>query len=89
MKRERERECYKRVFYIQLHILIWLTLSGYTLLHCAAAWGQLETLKTLIELEADIYATTSRGEKARDIACRYEQTECVAFLDWAGKSGDT
>ncbi|XP_060132584.1 ankyrin repeat domain-containing protein 45 isoform X1 [Zootoca vivipara] len=59
------------------------TARGYTLLHCAAAWGQLETLKTLIELEADIYATTSRGEKARDIACRYEQTECVAFLDWA------
>uniref|UniRef100_A0A670HT68 Ankyrin repeat domain 45 n=1 Tax=Podarcis muralis TaxID=64176 RepID=A0A670HT68_PODMU len=58
------------------------TARGYTLLHCAAAWGQLETLKTLIELEADIYATTSRGEKARDIACRYEQTECVAFLDW-------
>ncbi|XP_061490079.1 ankyrin repeat domain-containing protein 45 isoform X2 [Rhineura floridana] len=56
---------------------------GYTLLHCAAAWGQLETLKTLIELEADIYATTSRGEKARDIAYRYEQTECVAFLNWA------
>ncbi|XP_033006963.1 ankyrin repeat domain-containing protein 45-like [Lacerta agilis] len=55
------------------------TARGYTLLHCAAAWGQLETLKTLIELEADIYATTSRGEKARDIACRYEQTECVAL----------
>ncbi|XP_062833827.1 ankyrin repeat domain-containing protein 45 isoform X3 [Anolis carolinensis] len=56
---------------------------GYTLLHCAAAWGQLETLKTLIDLEADIYATTFRGEKARDIACRYEKMECVEFLDWA------
>uniref|UniRef100_A0ACB8F2Z8 Ankyrin repeat domain-containing protein 45 n=1 Tax=Sphaerodactylus townsendi TaxID=933632 RepID=A0ACB8F2Z8_9SAUR len=59
------------------------TARGYTLLHCAAAWGQLETLKTLIELEADIYATTFQGEKARDIANRYEQTECVEFLDWA------
>ncbi|XP_042319871.1 ankyrin repeat domain-containing protein 45 isoform X2 [Sceloporus undulatus] len=49
----------------------------------ARAWGQLETLKTLIELEADIYATTFRGEKARDIACRYEKKECVEFLDWA------
>ncbi|KAF7241283.1 Ankyrin repeat domain-containing protein 45 [Varanus komodoensis] len=59
------------------------TSRGYTLLHCAAAWGQLETLKTLVELEADIYATTFRGEKARDIACRYEQAVCVNFLDWA------
>ncbi|KAH0618239.1 hypothetical protein JD844_017254, partial [Phrynosoma platyrhinos] len=59
------------------------TARGYTLLHCSAAWGQLETLKTLVELEADIYATTFRGEKARDIACRYEKTECVEFLDWA------
>ncbi|XP_062990039.1 ankyrin repeat domain-containing protein 45 [Elgaria multicarinata webbii] len=59
------------------------TSRGYTLLHCAAAWGQLEILKTLVELEADIYATTFRGEKARDIAHRYEQTECVDFLDWA------
>ncbi|XP_066481095.1 ankyrin repeat domain-containing protein 45 [Tiliqua scincoides] len=59
------------------------TARGYTLLHCAAAWGQLETLKTLVELEADIYATTFRGEKARDIAFRYEQTECIEFLDWA------
>nr|XP_060630367.1 ankyrin repeat domain-containing protein 45 isoform X1 [Anolis sagrei ordinatus] len=59
------------------------TVRGYTLLHCAAAWGQLETLKTLIDLEADIYATTFRGEKARDIAYRYEKMECVEFLDWA------
>ncbi|XP_060088437.1 ankyrin repeat domain-containing protein 45 isoform X1 [Heteronotia binoei] len=59
------------------------TARGYSLLHCAAAWGQLETLKTLVELDADIYATTFRGEKARDIAFRYEQTECVDFLDWA------
>ncbi|KAL7984742.1 hypothetical protein Chor_003312, partial [Crotalus horridus] len=55
----------------------------YTLLHCAAAWGQLNTLKTLIELEADIYATTFRDENAREIANRYKQTECVEFLDWA------
>ncbi|XP_025035380.1 ankyrin repeat domain-containing protein 45 isoform X2 [Pelodiscus sinensis] len=59
------------------------TARGYTLLHCAAAWGQLETLKTLVELEADILATTFRGEKARDIAHRYAQTDCADFLDWA------
>uniref|UniRef100_A0A8C4WEB0 Ankyrin repeat domain 45 n=1 Tax=Gopherus evgoodei TaxID=1825980 RepID=A0A8C4WEB0_9SAUR len=59
------------------------TARGYTLLHCAAAWGQLETLKTLVELEADILATTFQGEKARDIAHRYAQIDCVEFLDWA------
>ncbi|XP_034634770.1 ankyrin repeat domain-containing protein 45 [Trachemys scripta elegans] len=59
------------------------TARGYTLLHCAAAWGQLETLKTLVELEADILATNFRGEKARDIANRYAQTDCIEFLDWA------
>ncbi|KYO24341.1 ankyrin repeat domain-containing protein 45 isoform A [Alligator mississippiensis] len=58
-------------------------LKGYTLLHCTAAWGQLETLKILVELGADIVATTFRGEKARDIACRYGQAECVDFLDWS------
>ncbi|KAM6456884.1 ankyrin repeat domain-containing protein 45 isoform 3-T3 [Liasis olivaceus] len=63
--------------------LLRAALRGYTLLHCAAAWGQLDTLKTLVELEADIYATTFRGEKAREIANRYKQTECVEFLDWA------
>ncbi|XP_043347015.1 ankyrin repeat domain-containing protein 45 isoform X1 [Dermochelys coriacea] len=59
------------------------TARGYTLLHCAAAWGQLETLKTLVELDADILAMTFRGEKARDIADRYAQRDCVEFLDWA------
>ncbi|XP_074859105.1 ankyrin repeat domain-containing protein 45 [Carettochelys insculpta] len=59
------------------------TARGYTLLHCAAAWGQLETLKTLVELEADLLATTFHGEKARDIAYRYAQMDCVEFLDWA------
>ncbi|KAJ7332493.1 hypothetical protein JRQ81_014673 [Phrynocephalus forsythii] len=59
------------------------TPRGYTLLHCAAAWGQLETLRTLVELEVDIYATTFRGEKARDIAYRFNNTNCVEFLDWA------
>uniref|UniRef100_A0A8C8R9H3 Ankyrin repeat domain-containing protein 45 n=1 Tax=Pelusios castaneus TaxID=367368 RepID=A0A8C8R9H3_9SAUR len=59
------------------------TSRGYTLLHCAAAWGQLDTLKTLVELEADILAMTYQDEKARDIACRYAQTDCVEFLEWA------
>lgn len=78
-----KKDCIQ-IFCAQLYTLIWFVLSGYTLLHCAAAWGQLNTLKTLIELEVDIYATTFRDENAREIANRYKQTECVEFLDWAG-----
>ncbi|XP_005609730.2 ankyrin repeat domain-containing protein 45 isoform X1 [Equus przewalskii] len=59
------------------------TARGYTLLHCAAAWGRLETLKALVELDVDIEALNFREERARDVAARYSQTECVEFLDWA------
>ncbi|KAM5238278.1 ankyrin repeat domain-containing protein 45 [Ctenodactylus gundi] len=59
------------------------TARGYTLLHCAAAWGRLETLRVLVELDVDINALNFREEKARDVAARYSQTECVEFLDWA------
>lgn len=60
-------------------------LLGYTLLHCAAAWGRLQILKTLVELDVDIEALNFREERARDVAARYFQSECVEFLDWAGK----
>ncbi|XP_058166128.1 ankyrin repeat domain-containing protein 45 [Dasypus novemcinctus] len=59
------------------------TARGYTLLHCAAAWGRLETLKALVDLDVDIEALNFRKERARDVAARYSQTECVEFLDWA------
>ncbi|XP_062959782.1 ankyrin repeat domain-containing protein 45 [Cynocephalus volans] len=59
------------------------TTRGYTLLHCAAAWGRLETLKALVELDVDTEALNFREERARDVAARYSQTECVEFLDWA------
>ncbi|ELK27785.1 Sodium/hydrogen exchanger 11 [Myotis davidii] len=60
------------------------TARGYTPLHCAAAWGRLETLKVLVvELDVDIEALNFRQELARDVAARYSQTECVEFLDWA------
>lgn len=58
---------------------------GYTLLHCAAAWGRLETLKALVDLDVDTEALNFREERARDVAARYSQTACVEFLDWAGK----
>lgn len=68
---------------IELCVFTW---PGYTLLHCAAAWGRLETLKALVELDADIEAQNYWQETPRDVADRYSQTECMEFLDWAGKA---
>lgn len=59
------------------------TTRGYLPLHCAAAWGHLEVLKTLVELGGDILLFNFRGEKACDIAARYNKTDCADFLQWA------
>ncbi|XP_053549230.1 ankyrin repeat domain-containing protein 45 [Bombina bombina] len=59
------------------------TARGYFPIHCAAAWGQLDVLKTLVELGANILALNFRGEKACEIAARYNKTECAQFLTWA------
>ncbi|OCT82889.1 ankyrin repeat domain 45 S homeolog isoform X1 [Xenopus laevis] len=59
------------------------TSRGYSLLHCAAAWGQLDMLKTLIELDANVKACNFCNEKAYEIAVRYNKTECADFLAWA------
>eukprot|EP00079_Xenopus_tropicalis_P035339 XP_017949110.1 PREDICTED: ankyrin repeat domain-containing protein 45 isoform X1 [Xenopus tropicalis] len=56
---------------------------GYSPLHCAAAWGQLDMLKTLVEMGADIKACNFCNEKAYEIAIRYNKTECADFLAWA------
>ncbi|CAI9582333.1 unnamed protein product [Staurois parvus] len=61
------------------------TTRGYLPLHCAAAWGHLEVLKTLVELGSDIMLLNFRGEKACDVAARYNKTDCADFLLWAGK----
>ena len=58
--------------------------SGYTALHHAAAWGKISCLKILIENGSNIQARTITNERAREIAVRYRQTECVDYLDWAG-----
>lgn len=58
---------------------------GYTALHHAAAWGKVSLLKVLVDALADLQLKTAHGERARETALRYSQTECVDFLDWAGK----
>lgn len=57
--------------------------KGYTSLHLAAAWGQVECLKVLVGSGADIYLQTANKEKACDIARRYDKNEAVDFLEWA------
>uniref|UniRef100_A0A8C5R8G3 Ankyrin repeat domain 45 n=1 Tax=Leptobrachium leishanense TaxID=445787 RepID=A0A8C5R8G3_9ANUR len=59
------------------------TPRGYLPLHCSAAWGQLEVLKTLVDLGGDMMAVNFLGEKATDVALRYNKTECADFLVWA------
>ena len=59
------------------------TETGYSALHMAAAWGQIDSLKMLVELAADLHAKTVHEERAKEIALRYCQVECVDYLDWA------
>lgn len=60
------------------------TVPGYGAIHFAAAWGRIDCLKALIEIGCDLHLKTSNNERAREIALRYNQSECVDFLDWAG-----
>uniref|UniRef100_A0A672NL37 Ankyrin repeat domain-containing protein 45-like n=2 Tax=Sinocyclocheilus grahami TaxID=75366 RepID=A0A672NL37_SINGR len=60
-----------------------LTARGYSPLHYSAMWGQLDTLKTLVELNADFQAVNFRGEKAVDVARRYDKLDCAEYLAWA------
>ncbi|XP_048019593.1 ankyrin repeat domain-containing protein 45 isoform X2 [Megalobrama amblycephala] len=59
------------------------TARGYSPLHCSAMWGQLDTLKTLVELNADFQAINFRGEKAVDVARHYDKLDCAEYLAWA------
>ncbi|XP_066547734.1 ankyrin repeat domain-containing protein 45 isoform X2 [Amia ocellicauda] len=64
------------------------TARGYTPLHCSALWGQLETVKMLVELGADMQAVNFRGERAREVACRYSKMDCAKYLSWAEAKQD-
>lgn len=58
---------------------------GYSSLHLAACWGHLETVKTLVELGADIQAVTFKGERPVDLARKYSRTDCADCLSLAGE----
>ncbi|XP_013413753.1 ankyrin repeat domain-containing protein 45 [Lingula anatina] len=57
--------------------------QGYIPLHRAAAWGRIDVLKLLVDNGADLQQKTVHGERAREVALRYNHAECVDYLDWA------
>ncbi|XP_076829702.1 ankyrin repeat domain-containing protein 45 [Brachyhypopomus gauderio] len=59
------------------------TTRGYSPLHHGAMWGQLDTVRTLLDLGADLHAVTFCGERAVDVARRYCKWDCVDYLTWA------
>jgi ankyrin repeat protein len=62
--------------------------QGYTAAHFAAAWGQVESLRALIENGANVQLKNSYNETARDIAQRYSKYSCIEYIDWSGEMTD-
>ncbi|KAK3593683.1 hypothetical protein CHS0354_013580 [Potamilus streckersoni] len=60
-----------------------VTEKGFCALHYAASWGHVEVLKVLIGHNANLQQRNVHNERPRETALRYNQTECVDFLDWA------
>ncbi|XP_067109632.1 ankyrin repeat domain-containing protein 45 isoform X2 [Osmerus mordax] len=65
-----------------------LTARGYSPLHYSTLWGQLETVKTLVALGANMQLKNFRGERAIDVASRYSKTDCAEYLNWAEAKQD-
>lgn len=59
---------------------------GYSCLHLACAWNQLESVQNIIAAGGDIEMKTIHGEKPIDIAQRYHYDELVQYLQWIGKN---
>lgn len=59
--------------------------TGFSSLHHAAAWNRLAVLKVLVDFNCNLQQRNVHGERARETAFRYNNTECVDYLDWAGK----
>jgi hypothetical protein len=54
--------------------------AGYTVAHCAAREGQLESLRTLQKHGANMFAVSNKGETPEYLAARGGFTECLEFL---------
>jgi len=57
---------------------------GYSCLHLACVWNQLEVVKCIIAGGGDIDQKTINGEKPIDIAKRYQHHDLVEYLQWIG-----
>ena len=58
---------------------------GYSPLHLSAMWGNLECLKVLINSGGGDYLMETRhNENVKQLALRYNQTECVGFIECTG-----
>ncbi|CAL1547768.1 unnamed protein product, partial [Lymnaea stagnalis] len=55
--------------------------KGYTALHFAAAWGRISVLKVLVEKGGNLQLINVFNERPRETALRYNQVECVEFID--------
>ncbi|CAF3948503.1 unnamed protein product [Rotaria sp. Silwood2] len=55
---------------------------GYSSLHLACVWNQLESVKYIISAGGDIEHKTVNGEKPIDIARRYHHNDLVDYLEW-------
>ncbi|KAJ8270237.1 hypothetical protein GJAV_G00111970 [Gymnothorax javanicus] len=60
-----------------------ITTRGYSPLHFAALWGHLDTVKALVELNANLQAQNFRGERAFEVASRNSKVACAEYLAWA------
>ena len=58
---------------------------GYSSLHLACVWNQVEAVRCLIALGGDIEQRTQHGERPIDIAQRYHHDELTDYLRWIGK----
>jgi len=62
--------------------------SQFTLLTCAAWWGQADAVRLLLESGASTGPTTRRGSTALYIACQKDQLDCVRLLLGANADAD-
>ena len=79
----------KQVFLLQqayvLLIANTLCVLGYTPFHFAACWGHKDCLKILVQNGAEVDLRTKYGETPRQLAVRYKHSDCISYIDWAGR----
>ena len=64
-----------------------LSLCGWTPLHKAAARGNADILRLLLEFGADLRLKKTDGDLAIDLARRNNRETCVKLLEWAVEMG--